>query len=74
MAIEDKRYLNYDGLKSYDILIKSKITSDIESLGTFLESEIDIVSQSVETLSDQVDKKFEESIISDEEIIELFEE
>lgn len=74
MAIEDKRYLNYDGLKSYDTLIKSKITSDIESLGTFLESEIDIVSQSVETLSDNVDKKFEESIISDEEIIELFEE
>lgn len=74
MAIEDKRYLNYDGLKSYDTLIKSKITSDIESLGTFLESEIDIVSQSVETLSDQVDKKFEESIISDEEIVDLFEE
>lgn len=74
MAIEDKRYLNYDGLKSYDTLIKSKITSDIESLGTFLESEIDVVSQSVETLSDQVDRKFEESVISDEEIVDLFEE
>jgi len=74
MAMEDKKYLDYDGLKSYDKLIKSIITSDIESLGTFLESEISTVSQSVTDLSEHVDEKFEESVISDEEIIDLFED
>lgn len=74
MAMEDKRYLDYDGLKTYDALIRSKINSDVESLGTFLETEINTVSQSVDTLSEQVDEKFEESVISDEEIVDLFED
>ena len=74
MAMKDKTYLDYTGLKSYDRLIKSKITSDVESLGTFLESEIGAVSRSVDDLSDYVNVKFEESVISDDEIEDLFEE
>lgn len=70
MAIETKKYLDYPGLDTYDKLIKAKITYDIESLGSFLEGEINTVSDSVESLN----TKFENSSITDEEILDLFED
>lgn len=51
MAIKEKRYLDYDGLQTYDEFIKQKMSEDLEDLGTILTDNITNVSDTVNTLA-----------------------